>query len=69
MIDHNIVVVNGKEYKAVKHEYTGLDLCSGCSLKGVGVCGITKCAGPERVDENNVIFKPHYRPKASELKW
>lgn len=64
MIDHNIVVVNGKEYKAVA-EVIG---CDGCAFYGHSCAGI-KCTYDARSDGCSVIFKPNYRPKASELKW
>ena len=60
-MDHNIVIVDGAEYKAVK--CTGG--CLGCSFykdactanndKGVS------CVHAARPDGRDVIFKPHYR--------
>ena len=69
MINHNIVVLNGNEYKAVKPNHTDNDLCSGCAIKGLGLCNKMRCTPIERDDERSVIFKPHHRPNASELKW
>lgn len=68
MINHNIVVVGGKEYKAVKDK--NLESCDECvfGIKNIQ-CSEFECEGKARSDKQDVIFKPHYRPKASELKW
>lgn len=69
MIDHNIVVVNSKEYKAVaESKYNSCRLCALDNISPVPCWGIN-CEQKTRSDEQYVIFKPHYRPKASELKW
>lgn len=67
MIEHNVVVVGGVEYKAV--EPIGKDSCQGCDLsdmKCLKLSGV-HCTQNRRNDKSSVIFKRHYRPKHNEL--
>lgn len=65
-IEHNVVVVGGLEYKAVKCDASK---CSGC----VGehndlLCGaLYSCIGDSRVDGEDVKYKRHYRSTHKEL--
>ena len=62
MIEHNVVVVDGVEYKAVKG-----DCCDNCEFVGTNSCEPVPCTSVERNDGKHVIFKLHYRPKHNEL--
>lgn len=56
---HNIVVADGKAYKAVKPIDDAL--CDGCSFTKTVHCQSAKCTFDHRKDKSNVIYKPHYR--------
>lgn len=67
-IEHNVFVVNGLEYKAVKAK-SGQG-CDDCELyKHVDKFGDCdkSCTPIDRKDKCNVIFKRHYRPTHKEL--
>ena len=65
MIEHNVVVVDGVEYKAVKSGASG---CEGCAGVGYALCPkLGACGAGERADGENVRFKIHYRPRYNEL--
>lgn len=66
MIEHNVVVVGGVEYKAVKGEK---DSCHGCAAyNNRRLChDLGKCNGSLRGDRVDVKYKRHYRPKCDEL--
>lgn len=59
---HNIVVVDGQEYKAVKQ--VGSESCVGCSFFN-GNCETpgVPCMAMERDDATQVKYKPHYKLK------
>ena len=61
-IDHNVIVVNGMDYKAV--DGNG---CDGCALVSTTACTRAPCTISDRADGSNVIFKRHYRPTHKEL--
>lgn len=48
---HNVVVVDGKEYKAVSEKEKGT--CEECCAEDFWLCAMLDCS------EN--IFKPHYK--------
>ncbi len=65
MIEHNVVVVDGLEYKAViEPDVSDVLSCEICSLNNKECMSCTK---EERNDGLNVIFKRHYRPRHNEL--
>ena len=54
---HNVIVVDGQEYKAVKDVN---DNCDRCALIGTGSpCGT--CLKSERADNTSAVYKPHYK--------
>ena len=58
-MEHNVIVVNGIEYKAVET----VD-CKGCALGKASLCDNTvKCCDYERSDRTNISFKRHYKLK------
>lgn len=54
MIEHNIIEINGIEYRAEKEGGGGS--CSGCHIKA-GCCVNVKCESHERPDNTDVIYK------------
>lgn len=59
---HNIVVVDGQEYKAVEDK----GLCRGCAFDKSEACNIElKCSINERgnIDGKSAVYKPHYKLK------
>lgn len=62
MIEHNVVVTGGVEYKAVNG-----NSCDGCAFVRSTVCTRVSCTDDARLDKESVIFKRHYRPKHNEL--
>ncbi len=58
-MDHDIVVLDNKEYQAVVGDAT----CNGCSFfrKTVHECFSVDCYPCERDDKINVIYKPHFK--------
>lgn len=62
MINHNVVVAGGVEYKAVNG-----NSCDGCAFVRTTVCRRVFCTDDVRSDKQSVIFKRHYRPKHNEL--
>lgn len=58
---HNIVVVDGQEYKAVQPTRGE---CGGCSfLNGYCEHPEVNCMTIERNDSEQAIYKPHYKLK------
>lgn len=60
---HNVVVVDGEEYKAVKLVSEKLP-CYGCSFSTSALeCESdgAPCTMGERADGEHVIYKPHYK--------
>lgn len=65
MIEHNVVVVDGVEHKAVlRPRFISTSLCDVCSLRRTEC---RPCTPIERRDGKQVIYKLHYRPKHNEL--
>lgn len=64
MIEHNVVVVGGLEYKAVS--CYRFNPCKGCHLMDAD-CQAVDCNESSRDDGSTVRFKRHYRPKHNEL--
>lgn len=67
MIEHNVVVVGGVEYKAVEPIERGC--CNGCDLSDIKclILSGVHCTKNKRNDKRDVIFKRHYRPKHNEI--
>ena len=66
MIEHNVSLVGGVEYKAVK---CNVAKCSGCVGEYDDIlCGaLDSCLGDGRADGEDVKYKRHYRPRHNEL--
>ena len=65
MIEHNVVVVGGVEYKAVKNFSPR---CGGCAGEDSMICGrLGACSEDERDDGVNVKYKVHYRHRHDEF--
>lgn len=58
---HNIVVVDGQEYKAVKDK----DYCFNCAgLVSDRLCTrLEPCLEDVRTDKSSAVYKPHYKLK------
>jgi hypothetical protein len=57
-MNHDVIVVNGKEFKAVQSHGT----CTGCAFNNCDDgCGIARasCATCNREDKTSVKYKPH----------
>jgi hypothetical protein len=56
-MEHNVIEIEGVEYKAVKGES-----CFNCQLQGTRNCNfLIECTSSERSDKTHAVYKRHYR--------
>lgn len=63
MINPDVIVFNGVEYKSVE-PYEASDLCLGCQFDKPDFwegCGVVSCSPKDRSDGQNVIYKPYIK--------
>ena len=61
-MNHNVITVNGLEYKAVKS--INEDTCNQCAFLMSTACSVIHCMKAERDDNERVIFKRHIKLKS-----